>query len=216
MTPEIEPLWATLYDEVVNLHAYWIIYEQLFGKSRVRYELLYASARNLFLVVEDGIGTDIQLTLAKLSDPPAMGGYQNATLSRLLEDVARITGNDPLVSRIESYLAEFRAACGPIRDRRNRLIAHSDLSTVLKDGSRPALPAPTIQEIEVALLALRNFMNTISRVFGETETAFEHFLSREDGDDLVHLLKMGQRYNRLQESGGIPWNDLEQSEYRDA
>ena len=93
--PEIEPLWATLYDEVVSLHAYWIIFEQLFGKSRVRYELLYASARNLFLVVEDGIGTDIQLTLAKLSDPPAMGGYQNATLSRLLEDVARIRATIP-------------------------------------------------------------------------------------------------------------------------
>ena len=39
---------------------------------------------------------------------------------------------------------------------------------------------------------------------------------REDGDDLAHLLKMGLRYNRLQESGSIPWNDLEQSEYRDA
>jgi hypothetical protein len=71
----IEALWAALYDEVVNLHAYWIIFEQLFGKSQARQNLLYASARQLFLVVEDALGTDVQLTLSKLSDPATTGGW---------------------------------------------------------------------------------------------------------------------------------------------
>jgi AbiU2 len=83
----IDGLWAALYDEVVNLHAYWIIFEQLFGKSQARHDLLYASAGHLFLVVEDALGTDVQLALSKLSDPPTMRGFQNATLPRLFDEI---------------------------------------------------------------------------------------------------------------------------------
>jgi hypothetical protein len=212
---QIEPLWAALYEEVVNLHAYWIIFEQLFGKSQARHELRYASARHLFRVVEDALGTDVQLTLSKLSDPAAKGRYQNATLPRLFDEVALMT-NDPLIGEIEAHLKAFNAACNPIRERRDRLIAHSDLSTVLGDSNRPLLSEPTVNEIEAALTPLRDFMNAIALAFGETATVYEHFISREDGDDLVLLLKMAHRYMDLQKADRIPWDDWQQSGYRDA
>jgi hypothetical protein len=211
----IEPLWTALNDEVINLHAYWIIFEQLFGKSQARHELLYASARHLFLVVEDALGTDVQLTLSKLSDPAATGGRPNATIPRLFDEVMRMD-NDSLTQAINVHLTAFNAACYPIRERRNRLIAHSDLSTVLKTDSRPPLPDPTVNEVEAALTALRDFMNAIALAFGEAATAYEHFISRHDGDDLVLLLRMANRYRELQEVERIPWDDMQHAGYRDA
>jgi hypothetical protein len=211
----ITALWAVLYDEVVSLHAYWIAFEQLFGKSQARHDLLYASAGHLFLIIEDALGTDVQLTLAKLSDPAALGRHHNATLRRLFDEVACL-GNDPLTQSSQGYLNAFETACQPIRDRRNRLIAHSDLSTVLKDGRRASLPEPTVQEIEAALEPLRDFMNAIERAFCGVETAYEFFISREDGDDLALLLKMAHRYMKLREAGNIPWDDLQESEYSKA
>jgi hypothetical protein len=125
-------------------------------------------------------------------------------------------GNDRLTREIESHLTAFMAACKPIRERRDRLIAYSDLPTVLKDGSRTLVPEPTVQEIEAALAPLRDFMNALEGAFCQVETAYEHFISREDGDDLVLLLQMARRYMELQQAERIPWDDLQQSEYRDA
>jgi AbiU2 len=215
MPSEIEPLWTALYEEVVHLHAYWIIFEQLFAKSSVRVNLLNASAAQLFVVVQDALGTDVQLTLSKLSDPATTKGRQNATLPRLFDEVAQI-GNDRLKQKLEIHLTAFQVACKPIRERRDRLIAHSDLPTILKNSNRPPVPELTRKEIEAALAALRDFMNAIEGTFSDTSTGYEHFISREDGDDLVLLLKMARRYIELQQAGRIPWDDLKQSEYGDA
>jgi hypothetical protein len=165
-------------------------------------------------VVEDALGTDVQLTLSKLSDPAATGRFQNATVPRLFDEIKRL-GNEQLTQEIETHLAVFEAACKPIRARRDRLIAHNDLSTVLPDGSRARLPDPTVQEIESALAPLRKFMNAIERTFCDAETAYEHFISREDGEDLVLLLKMARRYQELQRDGSIPLDDLRKFGYTD-
>jgi hypothetical protein len=211
----IEPLWTVLSEEVIGLHAYWIIFEQLFAKSSARVNLLNASAAQLFVVVQDALGTDVQLTLSKLSDPATTKGRQNATLPRLYDDVAQM-GNDRLTQTLKIHLAAFEVACKPIRERRDRLIAHSDLPTILKTGKRPPVPEITLKQIEAALAPLRDFMNVIEGTFSDTSTAYEHFISREDGDDLVLLLKMARRYIQLQQAELIPWDDLKQSEYGDA
>ncbi len=59
-------------------------------------------------------------------------------------------------------------------------------------------------------------MNAIALAFGEAAIAYENFVSRDDGDDLVFHLKMARRYLELQETERIPWDDLKKSEYWDA
>jgi hypothetical protein len=65
-----------------------------------------------------------------------------------------------------------------------------------------------VNEVEEALRALRDFMNAIASAFGEAATAYERFISRDDGEDLVLLLRMAHRYRQLQDMEHTPWDDI--------
>lgn len=108
-------------------------------------------------------------------------------------------------------LTQYRDRCKAIQWRRNKQLAHADLATLLhQHGAATGVPlsSPSRQEIEYALEALRDFMRTIEDYFGETPVAYTMFVSRDDGDALVSVLKQGLRYEELSRNQVLPFNDL--------
>src|ERR1035437_5026143 len=55
----IMPIWNHIPDETVEVHAYWKLFNQLFGVSQDQFDLLNQSAGFCFYAIEDAIGTDI-------------------------------------------------------------------------------------------------------------------------------------------------------------
>ena len=209
MPESLQPTWDAIHNEVIAVHGRWIIYRQLFAKSPERIGILNECAASFFYVLQETLLNDVQLTLSKLADPAKTRGRSNATLRRLLDEITEL--NKPLLTdELSQRLADYEASCMKIKTRRNKQIAHYDHATLLLQyASGPSDPlGPSRQEIENALAALRDFMNSVESSITSSETAYQHFISKADGEALISVLKQGLRYRQLQIAGSIPWDDL--------
>jgi hypothetical protein len=205
---EVQPIWNMIWQRVARLHGNWIVYRQLFGQSEQLVTMLNRCASAFFAVVQDGLLSDVQLSLSRLADPPRSMGRPNATLATLISEIEAAEGSD--IPDLRARLEEYRASCEKIKARRNKYLAHYDYEALVKNASAP-LDGPSRHEIEQALAALRRFMSDVESHFGEVPTNFEHFISRNDGTDLVWWLKRGLRHRELEESGQIEPLDLRNS-----
>jgi HEPN superfamily AbiU2-like protein len=212
MPPDLQATWNALYYEVIALHGRWIIYRQLYGTSAARVDLLNDCASNFFYVIQDVLLNDVQMTLSKLADPRETRGKKNLTLETLLAEVSTRHAAAP-IAKLREQLEDFQLRCEKVKHRRNKQIAHYDLAAILSSSS---IPGPSRQEIEDALGALREFMNTIEAHFVKTTTAYAAFVTLNDGDDLVWIMKQGLRYAELQEAQVIAWDDLNSSTHSQA
>ncbi|UJB19227.1 MULTISPECIES: hypothetical protein [Lysobacter] len=203
--PAVENLWRTIHYEVTWLHGRWAIYRQLYGTTPERVDILNRAAGTFAFMLQDVLLDDVQLGLSKLGDPPtSLGTKKNLTLSRLCNEVVA-TGN--LTTELPPLLAAYNKACAQAKKRRNRRIAHFDLNTMLRP--KASLSGPSRQEIEVALNALRAFMNCIAVHLTGTQTAYELVALGNDGDSLIATLKRGLRYQELVKTGAIPFDDID-------
>jgi hypothetical protein len=202
---EITKLWQVLYEETTMVHAYWQVFNELFMAPQEQMDLMDRSAGFFFLVVQDALATDLQLTIRKLADPPASfgGKKQNATVQHLLKDALKL---DPaLASTLLPLCKRFTDASEPIRDLRNKVIAHLDLHTATKMVPPP--PEITIKEVRTALDALAEFMNALGTHFGEAPTAYQMFGMQGAGPkELIAMLRTADRHLEMQKAGKIPWD----------
>jgi hypothetical protein len=203
---ELAKLWEIIHEETMMVHAYWQVFTQLFMGPQEQMDLLDRSAGFFFLVVQDALATDIQLTVSKLADPAEQfgGKKQNATVQHLLKDSV---GVEPaLESMLKPLCEKFVNASKPLRDLRNKVVAHLDLQTATKVVSPP--PEVTIQEVRAALDALSEFMNALATHFGESPTLYQVFGMQGAGPkDLIAMLGTADRYLEMQKAGKIPWDD---------
>jgi hypothetical protein len=219
MPTTIQPLWDALQHEVINIHAYWINYRQLFGKSAERLNLLNECAGNFFFIIHDALLTNVQLSLCRLAGPAETFGKTNATLDTLLNEIG-VLHVPSLTAQLTHRVQAYSACCENIKLRRNKELAHADLGALLQrhgcgDGLSP-IPGPLRQEIEDALAALRAFMNVVDGHFIGSPMAYEHFFSVDDGEALVDILKQGLRYRELTDAQQLPFDDLKRLSHYDA
>jgi hypothetical protein len=212
--PGVADVFEELKKEIIWLHARWILYTQLYGKSERRVDLLNESAGTFFYVVQETFLADLHITLSKLSDPAVAGRFDNLSLEQLQ---IRIDGErvSDLSDETRPLLAMFRTRCAPFRELRNKTLAHYDLDTALQRAT--PLPPTSREMVNGALETLRDYMNAIEGYYEDSETAYNHFVMHaSDGDSLAHLLKAGLRYDQLCQEEVINWDDFQQSDWYDA
>ncbi|MGA2327315.1 MAG: hypothetical protein ABSH05_13615 [Bryobacteraceae bacterium] len=219
--PSVQPLWDVLQQEVVRIHAYWINYRQLFGKSKERIDLLNDCAGQFFFIISDSLLTDVQLSLSRLADPAETFKKENAALERLLKEIAAL--NIPqFPDELATLLQNYRDRCKDIKVRRDKELAHADLGALLQRygsaAGRTTILGPSRQEIERALAALREFMNAINIHFIGCPMNYEEFILDNacDGESLVGILKQGLRYDELRKAQELPFEDLKKLSCYDA
>lgn len=202
----IRELWASLAADVVWLHGRWIIYRQLFGTNEARVQLLNETAGTVTWMLQQLLLHDVQISLSKLGDPAGSGTRKNLTL-RTLHATLETTGEIEVAATMKPLLEVFDASCKKVRHRRNKWIAHSDLATKLSARATP-LSGPSREEIEAALLALREVMNSVELHYTESQMAYEHFVMQQDGEYLISALARAERYKELVKEGVIPRDDF--------
>ena len=183
-----EPLgsvYHALHNEVAWIHAKWQEYRKLYGKSEERIELLSETAGFFFLVVQRVLWDDVLLHLARLTDPPKQGRFENLTLLDLPEAVEDIQFQSEVRSLIEEVTSKTEFA----REHRNKRIAHKDLSLALGQKVKP-LPGVNRANVEEALSSTRRVMNLLSNKYCGSMTAFEHFLADGDAEALFSYLSL--------------------------
>lgn len=201
-------IYYALYNEVVWLHAKWLEYRKLYGKSEKRIDLLNETAAFFFRVIQDVLWDDILLHIARLTDPPTQGKYENLTLLRLpdaVEDGALATEFRELV---KTGLDRSQLA----RKWRDKHLAHIDLSHAI-DVKATTLPGVSRQDVEDVLASFRQIMNRFHSIYLQGEVVFDHFLVHDDAETLLHHLAVAVRFedrkrDRLRQGKPLP-EDLE-------
>jgi hypothetical protein len=189
----VAEVFEELRKEIIWLHARWILYNQLYGKSERRIYLLNESARTFFFVVQETFLADVHIALSKLSDPAATRGFDNLSLGQLQNRIDAECVSD-LSDKTRPLPAAFRTRCASFRELRNKTLAHYDLDTALQKAT--PVPPTSREMVNDALETLRDYMNAIEGRYADRETAYDHFvMDASDGDFLAHLLKAGLRYD---------------------
>jgi hypothetical protein len=82
----------------------------------------------------------IQLTLSKLSDPEKTLKKENATVHHLVKEIEKL--NTPeLTAKIQPLYKSLSDGCKPVRELRNKVIAHLDRDIALRKATIPAVAA---------------------------------------------------------------------------
>jgi len=212
MGQDLGEIVAALYHRVAWLHMRWVLYRQLYAKSDPRIALLNDTAGLFFNVVQRTLFNDIVLDLARLTDAPRSAGKDNLTLQRIADHVS-----DPeLHSQVSRLVRVAIDACKTVRDRRNRQLAHDDLALALATSTNPVLGISRA-DIEAALTAVRELLNTLQLHYCQSTVGYEYALTGPgDGDALVHYLHRGLKAEREREQrildGTFTPEDLEHGE----
>jgi hypothetical protein len=181
---DLGQVYYDLFEELVWLHDKWAQYCELFGKDQQRVELLNKVAPRFFWYLQHTLFDDIQLHLARLTDPPQTGSgkNQNLTMRRFTQLIA-----DPkFKSEVEKLLEEVEQKCEFARQWRNKVLAHLDVNTRAKPQ---LLPPRTRKQVKDALEAMRHLMNSIAKHYGLAEIFYEMRPKVGDAASLVYRLE---------------------------
>lgn len=191
---ELGEVFGELDQDVIRLHAHWKIFRQLYGTSPERIEILNAAAPVYARFTQDALLDNITLCITRLTDRAESGkDRSNLTFDRLLME-SFIANDAHILTRLKEILKGIKVNAGPLREHRNKRIAHSDLDRALSVEELPGFSRKTIEDI---LAKIREFMNCINITYLKSTTAYELPSFLGAGDELLWCLKMGLRAKDL-------------------
>ena len=187
--PYIEELYEFLKKEIWLLHSRWITFAQLYRKGDLRLELLNEVGSSFFHMLQWLLYDDLQLGLAKLTDDR----HDTASLVQLQRRLDK-HADSQLAKRAGAVLQRLVGSVDAIRKQRDNVIAHYALDQAT-NAHAEKLPDVYYTEIVAALELVREYMNLIELHYHPPFTqGYEHFISEDDGDTLVTVLRWGIRH----------------------
>ena len=213
ISADLERFYNKLDDELTVLHLKWNTFEQLFNRNEDRIEILNQTAPQFFVLVQNILISDLQLSICKLTEKHEKGGNKNLSLQVLIKNLS--SEHQDLGKELATIFTELREQTKGFRDSRNKVIGHLDFD-VFKRKKVPELTSFKIDEIEKTLELSRDFMNQFSSHFFDSHTYYEEPMSMGDGDALIENLKRALRHEELIKNKKIEFYSLSNSKYKNA
>jgi hypothetical protein len=193
---EIGELYTPLFSQVSHLHSQWAIYRQLFVAGPETFQLLQWAANGFFRVVQDTLASEILLTISRLTDSKQTGRGNRARDNLSLEQLAHSVDElkfPTLRVEIQRRLTEAQQTCGFARNVRNKLLAHSDLSTTLRNREA-VISKATTTNIDAAIESIAWVINAIPAHFDKSTVVFQVARMPGGGDVLLNRLRDSRNY----------------------
>ena len=197
---EINEIFTKLQSEIVWLHGQWIIFKQIYKQSPERVELLNASAVSYFQITQKALINSILIYIGRITDGAGTGRHKNLSLKQIVNRLDKDKYPDIQI-HLKAKLDNIDAISKPIRDYRNKKLAHRDFEMAFNNVV--SIPPVTVEAIENTIEAIRDFMNECELHFLDSETAYEAFTMRADGRVLINRLKKAIAYDELERDGLI-------------
>lgn len=195
---ETGELFYELWTNVAHTHLNWKNYRSLFGTSPERIELLNWAASSFFGLLDGILRHDVVLAIARLTDPPQSGRKKdNASLARLIVMLTPFI-DTTLADEWRLELKDLQVYCKPVRQIRNRLLAHDDLATALQYHSDP-LPGINRAFIEGVLEKIRKLLGDIEERFRGSRTSHQYVISSDDGESLIFALESAREHEKCRQ-----------------
>ncbi len=184
-------LFDSLREETLDLHLRWKLYRHLYAGPKEDIVLLNRSAPSIFAILQSLLFDDCVLRICRITDSNSRGSYEYLSVYQLAE----LLGNAHVASLgcdLRPMLRDLETACSKMRTLRNRQIAHADLKQALRITAEP-LPGISIDDVNVALRLLSEFLNGIEVPLRRVRTFYGDVLLSIDSDaeQLLSLLRQG-------------------------
>jgi AbiU2 len=178
-------IYYACFQEFLNILIPWRMYENLFGHSKERVDLLNECGGAFFYQVEKIFFHSSILGLCRLSDPKQTSNKKNLTVKILydfMDSPARKANFTKLTNDLDSTLS-FQ------RNWRNKLIAHNDLSTKL--SAVTTLNLATRLAMNESLDAFKAIFSYIHSEFLSTSLSFDIISSGSNEVEMLRILYFG-------------------------
>ena len=186
MGNELGAQFYRLSNEYAWLHLKWNDYVALFGVSQSRVDILNASARGFFGLLEDSLWRDVILHLCTLTDDLEVGPERRRrqTLTvRRLPALVDPTIQEQVTHAVSAAVKKTKFA----RDWRNRYIAHRDLGLALNRGAR--LARASRKHVRKAIATIGTVLGVVELHYPKMHTSYEHVSHLGDAKTLLYVLR---------------------------
>ena len=192
MGASLGELYDILSNQVSWVHFKWKQYRGLFGANQERIDFLNVAAPAFFAELQQLLWDDILLHICRLTDPPKSAGKANLTIACF---PALISDAD-LALRVGKLFNQVKEKTGFAREWRNRRLAHREFPVASQADSRSLTPGSR-EDIEVALVAIRDVMNCIEVHYMKSSVLYNHGIEVLGGfDTLLRCLEKGVEEKR--------------------
>jgi hypothetical protein len=202
---ESKALFEALRREVEQLHAYVVLYEQLYTTEEA-VGVLKRHAAAAFGNMQRALAEAIELGICRLTDKASTFGHPNLSLDRLA-DALPVDKHADLADELRTESARLRDKLEPnIRLLRDKLRAHNDFESKMGKRADP-LPKLDWATVRKAARHIAELMNRAQpAVLGDdSTTGYEFTVLDGDGNDLLSALRRaGEHYDCLREKRGMP------------
>jgi len=169
MPDPLGELYFELRNQLAWLHLKWNDFRALFAESQETIDLLKEAAPDFFGNLRLTMWEDVLLHLCRLTDPVKSAGKDTLTVRRISE----VIPEQPLKDQVAAHAENAKDKTQFARDWRNKRLAHRELPPLA--GETPnALAHASRQDVENALAALRQTMNTVAEHYLGAAVGYEH------------------------------------------
>lgn len=183
-----EPLGAQFYrliNECHLLHVKWDYYVALYGTSQERLVLLNKAAPSFFRVIEDVLWDDVLLHITRLTENTVVGSSRvTLTIQRLPALV-----DEGIRGQVAALLAAALEAAAPLRDWRNRRIAHRDLRLGL--GEAGPLASTSRAVVTRAVEAVTAVLKAVEAHYCDVDPIYLKPITFGTAEQLLYAIRDG-------------------------
>lgn len=205
MGPALGPVFHALWNHVVELHGELQEYRKLYDSQETA-AVLNDTAGQFFRTVRKVLWEHVLLYVARLTDEPDTGRFENLTLQRL----PQVIDDLELKQHVTALLDRASPNWEPVRILRNKWLAHLDLDVGTDNPEALPLPDMNVEAVETALSSMRDVLSKIEeRYFGPADRRYNPLRPLGDAGDLLFWLRRAvkseaQRRERIASGRPVP------------
>lgn len=188
MGDELGLAYAELTRNLIDLRIVWQQYRQLFGADQETINLLNRTSGLFFQVVERELWDMVLIAITRITDP-ASSGRKDPRKNLTLRSLPELISDEALRESVTQDLVMARSSSEDARQHRNRRIAHQDDTYVRTRHEADALPPISRQNIEEAIYALGEVLNSIRRHYMNSEMDYSDFVAIDGAETLLQKLR---------------------------
>jgi hypothetical protein len=182
-------IYEQLYSQVSLLTFNWLTYKKLFSVDQEQIDLLDRTGRSFFQAYHDTLLNDVLLSLSRITDNPKSAKGARISLRRLLLHLD--LNVDPVfTSKFKTLIEQAEQDCVPVRQHRNKQVAHLSLDTVVNSRLNP-LPDLNVKQIDDALGKVQKALILYSLTVLDESHLFEPIQAVRDATSLLFFLQRG-------------------------
>lgn len=191
MKGEAEAIYNAVRQDLIRIHANWLVFKQLYATSDDRLGTMNKTAPAFFRLIQDVLVDDAVISLSRLVDPSS-----DDTLLRL-HKALKSQVNHAFYLELDQCINELVGVCSDIREHRHKRVAHKIRTSKHPDSSGHPIKLPSItrNKLEGAMESMAAFMNKVLGYFEDVDQMYEPFMDG-DGDTLLLFLEKGLKTKR--------------------